>query len=272
MVAPKKELVIDTLVLAFSRSRLRDVVGTDALRSVLDIQYRDMVRGNELLLQPLWSLLSEQPGFDADAAKPPLARFKRLEGKLGVVVTLPEAMVGLGEVELMSLAGGCEVSETDLEKLVRQHDPAAQAELASKRAAALDAADAVERKAARASSRGPLVIVAAVIALAAFGFTGWQVYRAVSAPAASFDQLKVDLGLPAASSVRRGAEAVVTLVDDTWLRKPVAEREAAMSGALQRAAASGINVLVVKNKAGVVKATAQFFKEGGQRTVRVRFL
>src|SRR5262245_40357711 len=114
MSAPSvnKQVVIDALVLVFSRSKLRDVVGTDALKVVLDVQYRDMLRGSELHLEPLWALLVEQPGFDEQAARSPIARFKRLGGRLGVSVVLPGAMVACDDLEIAALSSACDVADS----------------------------------------------------------------------------------------------------------------------------------------------------------------
>ncbi len=51
---PNKRAIIDALVLAFSYSDVREVVGTDALRSVLEVEYRELISGTEFNIQPLW--------------------------------------------------------------------------------------------------------------------------------------------------------------------------------------------------------------------------
>jgi hypothetical protein len=274
MSAPpvNKQAVIDALVLVFSRSKLREVVGTDALKVVLDVQYREMLRGSELHLEPLWSLLVEQPGFDEQAARPPIARFKRLGERLGITVVLPSAMASCDDLEIAALSAGCEVAESDVDKIVRQHDPTLAAEREAKRAAAIDAALDAQPRVVSAGTRLPVLIVAAVVALGAFGFTGWQVYQAFAGPTVSFQPLQIQIeGMPIKEATRRQNEGVIKLSDDGWLRKPAADRESMLSRALDQASSHGIDVLVVMDTGGAIRASAQYLRQGSERKVKVRF-
>src|SRR5262249_22502127 len=50
--------VTEALVLVFSNSALRDVVGTDALRTAISVRYKDMIQHPGVLdLTPLWDIL-----------------------------------------------------------------------------------------------------------------------------------------------------------------------------------------------------------------------
>src|SRR5215813_10841226 len=50
-----KRTIVDAIVLAFSKSDVRDVVGTDALRMVLEGRYVDMIKtAGVLTLQPVY--------------------------------------------------------------------------------------------------------------------------------------------------------------------------------------------------------------------------
>lgn len=274
MSAPpvNKQVVIDALVLVFSRSKLRDVVGTDALKVVLDVQYREMLRGSELHLEPLWSLLVEQPGFDEQAARPPIARFRRLGERLGITVILPSAMASCDELEIAALSAACEVPDNEVDKILRQHDPSLAAEREAKRAAAVDAALDAQPRPSAFGTRTPLLVVAAVVALGAFAFTGWQVYQAFAGPTVSFQPLQVQVeGLPVKDATRRQNEGVIKLSDDGWLRKPAADRESMLARALDQVSSRGIDVLVVMDSAGVIRASAQYLGQGSERKVKVRF-
>src|SRR4051794_27459401 len=91
-----KRMVIDALVLACSQSDLKELVGTDALRMVLDGRYIEMVKtAGKVDLRPVWQILEAQPGFAPDAAAPPLCRFKSWEGNLGITIELPQVLAAL---------------------------------------------------------------------------------------------------------------------------------------------------------------------------------
>ena len=102
---PNKRTIIDALVVAFSHSGVRDVVGTDALRSVLEVEFHEMFSGSEFDLQPLWDLLSEQPGFVANDAIPPICVFKSWGPRLFINVLLPKDVSNLEPVECNQRAG-----------------------------------------------------------------------------------------------------------------------------------------------------------------------
>ena len=110
-----RECVINAIVTVFANSKLKEVVGTDALRTVLRGEYREMVRGGELHLQPAWDLMAEQPGFDPSAAEPPFCKLKQWEPELGLKVQLPDAVSGYKPTEVLAIASQCTVS--DIEKI-----------------------------------------------------------------------------------------------------------------------------------------------------------
>src|SRR5262245_14394836 len=73
--ALSKRTALDVIVLAFANSDVRETVGTDALRMVLDPRYIEMVRTPGVLdLQLVWDILKTQPGFDPANAAAPLCK------------------------------------------------------------------------------------------------------------------------------------------------------------------------------------------------------
>ena len=112
---PDKRTIIDALVLACTHSQLREIVGTDALRSVLDVEYRELIAGGTFNLQPVWELFEDQPGFDPSHAAAPLCRFKSWERQLGMDVTLPNKLLDLDEVEQARQASNCDVPTVELQ-------------------------------------------------------------------------------------------------------------------------------------------------------------
>src|SRR5262249_13273428 len=110
---------LEALILAFQHSRAKQLVGTDALRTVLSASYRDMVTADRCDLTQVWTLLEGQPGFDPSAVKPALARFKSWEPRLGLEVVLPPAMAKLGEAELSELAAQVSVPTKEMARIFR---------------------------------------------------------------------------------------------------------------------------------------------------------
>lgn len=271
MSGPSKQVIIDSLVLVFSKSRIASIVGTDALRSVLDVQYRDLINGDTFEMQGVWDLLAEQPGFDAEYAKPPIARLKMNEGLLGVLIKLPESMADLGPVEVSGTAAHCSVGESEFQKLIAKHDPRAQAERSAKRADAQAVAEAEALREERVDTRNrlPLVIGALVVALGAFGFVGWQVYANLS-PSPKLTSMSADKfkGIPVKSVKRQGAQAIVVLQDDGWVAK---KDKAALESALRRVESGGVRVIIIKTSKGEFAASTQFFSAGKSRKITTRF-
>src|SRR5262245_28669266 len=95
---------LEALILAFTHSRAKTLVGTDALRSVLSGRYRELHRDGVFDLEPVWALCAEQPGFQPDAVRPALCRFKTWEQTLGLSVQLPRAMEDMTERQIAELA------------------------------------------------------------------------------------------------------------------------------------------------------------------------
>jgi hypothetical protein len=110
---------LEALILAFAHSRAKALVGTDALRSVLSGQYRELHKGNRFDLEPVWDLLAEQPGFDPAEVGPPLCRFKSWEGQLGLAIGMPAAMATLDDSDRAELASQVTVPAAQLAEVLR---------------------------------------------------------------------------------------------------------------------------------------------------------
>ncbi|HUH01127.1 MAG TPA: hypothetical protein VML75_03970 [Kofleriaceae bacterium] len=119
----QKDQVIDALVLAFARSDMSGVAGEDALRSVLAVEYHDMVSNGVFDMALLWELLEEQPGFDADQAVPPLCLFKSWEARMGLSVQLPPQLEELSDKERALRASECRIQPAELRALFEEEAP-----------------------------------------------------------------------------------------------------------------------------------------------------
>lgn len=279
--ARRRRAVIESLVLAFSRSEAKDLVGTDALCTVLSGQSRDLVVGDELVLQPLWDLLADQPGFSAEAVAPAFCRVESWNERLGLsAVTLPAALADMPEAERRAACDRCIVPAAELEAILRGEadtpPPAAPqaapkpVKKASTTRLTIDEPRTGQTKKAKPRRPG-LEIAAAAVALVAFGFAGVTAYRACSdAPALQEVEIALPDQLPVSHPKRLGGELRATLDDPAWLRRPDDERREAMASALRSVRGEGIDVLVIVDEDGDEVASAQWRGDAPAPAVRLR--
>jgi hypothetical protein len=273
---PDKRAIVDALVLAFSHSDIRSVVGTDALRSVLDVEYKDMLSGSTFDLAQLWELLQTQPGFTADAATPPMCVFKSWESRLGIEVKLPAELAGLSASERTGQASVCRVPTQELRRVLKDPEPAQPGSGGSrsatrKQAQAPGGARSTGALAGRISPerRRILMIAAGVITLVCFVFVGLTIWRALSTDAKWQDLPAGGIAgtLPVSEPARLGDEVGTTLTDPDWMALSRGEREEQLRVALESLRPKGVRVLFVRHD-GDLRAAAEVGRDG---TIRYRF-
>lgn len=268
---PEKNKVIEALILAFSYSKASAMVGTDALRSVLSVEYHDLLRNGVFDLEYIWELLEDQPEFSPELVKPPLCLFKTFESQLGLTIKLPEALGELSASQVSVAAADCKVPAVELRRVLRDSGEPAPS---TKRTEA--AADALIREAEQAETpkhRKPrrqlpawVTPVAAVIAVVSFGFAGLSVYKGCSSPKAQWKS--IGLGplqqLPVSDARRFGAQVDARLTDDGWLAQAEATRKKQLQDALDKLRPEGVRVLILRDKQGRVRASAQYSTKNQQ--------
>lgn len=278
---------LEALILAFSHSRAKTLVGTDALRSVLSGQYREIHHDGEFDLEPVWQLLAQQPGFDPAHVRPALCRFKGWEKELGVAVRMPADMSAMGEFERAELAAQVHVPAHERSRVLR----GAQVLSDDPEAAAVDIADqasqsrsAPARPAARLDRADPgpsvpltaktprlrrltpgqrraLEVVALIIALAGFSAAGMQLQRGCQTPQWETLSTRFAGDIPISAASRQGPEVSGALRDERWLALPAPVRTTHMKKALE-GLSRDVQVFFVRDREGRVRATARW--SGGQ--------
>lgn len=275
---PDKRVIVDALVLAFSHSEIRSVVGTDALRSVLDVEYKDMMTGSTFSLEQLWDLLKSQPGFNPEAAVPPMCLFKTWESRLGIEVQLPEEIAGMRLADQTARASVCRVPTQELRRVINDSEPARPAIKTTGRHKGVQGRPASGRIPEQADGlagrlspeRRRLVLIAATaIAVVGFTFAGLSVWRAVMVDAKWEDMSASAIAgeLPISDPERLGNEVGATLTDPGWLARPQAEREAQLQVALEGLRSRDVRVLFLRLD-GKVRAAAEV---GSGGAIRYRF-
>ena len=275
---------IDALVLAFSHSRASSLVGTDALRTVLTGQYRELVKGGTFYLDEVWGLLESQPGFDPALVKPPLCRFKLWSEDLGVEVALPAAMGRLDPLEIRSLAEQCRVPGGDLDRVLgrgRHADAEAAAQTKTKakakavskptRASRPDAATAVSPGRSRGAKRSRPVLLAVAVLVAVAGFTVAGVFAFKELRSVPWQEVSTGFagGIPLTRAERSGFDVAATLADEAWLKTPIERRRQQLEEAVEKLRRDGVRNLLIRDKKGTVRASAQSY--GRPPKVKVRF-
>ena len=257
--SPNKRTVIDALVLVFSHSKAAEIAGKDALRSVLDVEYSELIEGGAFNLQPVWDLLEGQPGFEAEAATPPLCLFKQWEDRLGIPVTLPEALESISDADRRRAAAECRVPAAEVNKLFADEQDAAARELKRLRRARETQSSRPRLPAVMdLSPRRKLIAgIAAGIAAISFLFVGAALYRSCGDGWEDASAREFAGELPIRDARRLGAQMGATLTDNTWLELPEATRRAHLATAFRTLEPRGINILFLLDTRNNVRASVR---------------
>lgn len=267
---PGQKEHVEALVLAFSHSRASRLVGTDALRTVISGQYRELVSGGVLHLEGVWSLLESQPGFEADLVKPPLCRYKLWESDLGIQVQLPAALADLDSLAVRACADKCRVSEAELDKILGRgrYTPAQRAERAA-RLADTDAKISEPTSKEPRVSRPIVLWVAIVVAVASFAVTGFFLYQAFTQTPPDAIAVSFAPDIPLAKAERAGLDVGAILANESWLEQPQEQRRGHLMSAMTNLQRDGVKTLYIRDKKGKVRALAQSYDKGSK--VRIQF-
>ncbi|MEO8701135.1 MAG: hypothetical protein ABI867_13885 [Kofleriaceae bacterium] len=251
--------LIDAIVLAFSKSRLKDVVGTDALKMVLAGTVKEMLaKENHLLLQPVYELLESQPGFVHEDAVPPLCRIKLWESKLKLIVELPKECGLMPTEERERNAQLCYVDEAQVDKILtppqRTTNPPP---LGATRI--LEGGSAETREAMREQNTSRRKAIAAGV-FAAFAIVAMVVSYKLTFGADSgntrLDARDLTAEIPLTQVRQSGKLVGATLSDPNWLTKPEVDRRRQLEAAVIKASTLGAQNLMVFDTKGKLVASA----------------
>jgi hypothetical protein len=264
-VAASRKTVLEAIILAFSHSRAKHMVGTDALRTVLEMESREIVRDGVVNLQPLWNLLESQPSFEAETCHAPIARIKQWEKQLGLDVVIPEQMSEIGPGEILELAEKCTVPVDELKAVLGGetviNEKVKQAERAKR--ATLDALAYMDDE-----SPGPtatklpsglkknLALGGAAVGVLGIIFAGWTLFSGLRGPV--LDDVAVDfsIDIPLSKAQRNGAQVGGTLADPAWLALPAETQRKHLSEALDSLESQNVNTIFVRDERGNILASA----------------
>jgi hypothetical protein len=268
--ATTKNAIVELLLLALADSKLKDV-GLPALRGVLQSDARLAVLDGAVELEAVWELLEAQPGWEPQAAYPPLCFVKALEPKLQIKVNLPKAMNGLDEAAVMKHAVECKPKRDDVDRIIH-----GKAWVVARKSGLLRTVAPPKPK--EESDAGPMLpsrrkailIGASVITVACLGIVAYSLLGTIvpTPKPASMETADFAGEIPLRAAHRWGAEVHAALSDPSWLQKPEGEQRRQLEVALQRLSDRQISVLIIEDDARRPKVTAQMFGKPPKLFVR----
>jgi ActR/RegA family two-component response regulator len=256
--------VSEALVLVFSNSALKDVVGTDALRTAINVRYKEMVQNPGVLdLRPLWDILAAQPGFSAELARAPLCRLKLWERDIGGEILLPSALGEISIVEAHKHAGGCKVADDALMKALSGASAApapapAPRPIGSAGSIVVTGSESLAEQKKRGFAK--YILAAAILVCVASG-----IYTFGGSAISSLSATDISTEIPAKDAKKAGECVALVLPDRGWLSVPEEAREKQMKDALDRARMQGAGSVVVMDSQEAILAQAT--ADNGQVTV-----
>ena len=259
-----KREIVDALVLAFSHSGLSDVVGSDALRLVLDAQYVDLMEGRTFRIDKLWSLLEEQPGFSADLALPPLCRFMSWQSILELQSEVPPAIEALSLQEREDNAANCPVTDEQLELAMADAHARGCAVPEIHRPAPLTPSEepsnqkrktqtpAVENKFTKLLRNPAFAAAIFFVGLSSLGAVLYLNFR--TPPRVAISGALGDL--PVATAWRQGDQVSIQLKDNNWFSQHRRDQKKALKSALSNPELDGSEAYLVRDTSGKIRTQA----------------
>ena len=264
---PNRESVLESITVVFANSKLKDVVGTDALKSVLSGQYRDLVANKTLHLQLVWDLLEDQPDFKAEDAIAPFSVLKTWEEDLGLTVEVPAALAKYSATEFITQASHCPVSRTIKSRALNPDGARAKAR---ETMAALEGTGTGSRNPAPSTRKPALEAALGLVAVLGLAYGGYTFYQTLGGPQfSSVEATQIQGDLPVARAKQLGDEMNLLIEDEAWYEMPATARKDALRAALEGMQARSIKSLIVQDSSGAVRASAQWVGTPGAISVRL---
>ena len=259
-----KRTIIDAIVLAFSKSEVRDVVGTDALKMVLEGRYLEMVKvPNVLSLQPVWDLLLSQQGVAAEQVNPVFCRIKQWENRLNMPIVLPRELDTLTSVERDRLAQKCRVPDEELARILNPGSPSAPRAKSTPIATAPQLSGGIKDTAGAAPSSTRKTIAYALFAVGILG-AGVSTFWALGGnKVEALTPAQVSTEIPIKGAKRSGETIGAVLADkNAWMQKSEADRKRLLVQAFEKTQSLGAARFVLMDDKGQVFGHAQLGDDG----------
>lgn len=243
---PPTSALIDVIVLVFSKSELKSLVGTDALKTVLEGTRALFPEPETLDLQPVYELLESQPGFDPDKAVAPFCRLKTWEVRLRTKILMPAA---LAEVDMKT----CEIKamnvnafDSDLDKLLAPPAPKA-----APVARIVESSSATKSPVVASNRKVKIAMLAAFIGLAAAGVSIYLTfYGGPGGNTVRISPKDLSDAVPFDSVRKSGDVMIGTVSDPAWMQKSEFERRQQLEGVVPKMRLQQVKTLLLVDKKG----------------------
>ncbi len=263
-VAAKRRVLIDALMMCLSKSRVVQVVDAVTTRGVLDSASSEMWREGEFRLDPVWKILTAQPGLSAEDVAPPLLMFKAYEGELGVAVRMPQALSAIPRGEQVRLRDKLGIQRADFAAAIDEMKVLAATEANERqtqqlaRAAEVSATKDEPRKPATAKSaqvkKPQSAVLAALLGLAALGAIVFGLWFAMRDTSSTFSFADVAGTLQLGNGRAVGPSLTATITDPKWDSLSHDERKKVVSAVMDIEVGKGIKALVLLDPNGTTRA------------------
>jgi hypothetical protein len=276
-VTAKRRVLIDALMMCLSKSRVMQVVDAKTTRGVLDSAAVEMWREGEFRLDPVWKILTAQPGLSAEDVAPPLLMFKAYEKELGVSVRMPQALSAIPRGEQVRLRDALGIQRADFAKAIDEMKVLAAAEAAERQTQNL--ARAAEASADKDEPRRPSTqksaqikkpqskLLAALLGAAALGAIVFGVWFATRDTSAQFPLGDVAGSLQLANGRAVGPSLTASISDPRWETMSRDERKKAVSAVMDIEVGKSIRSMILLDGNGGTAAIVTETPTGRNITV-----
>jgi len=262
-VAAKRRVLIDALMMCLTKSRVMKVVDATTTRGVLDSASSEMWREGEFRLDPVWKILTAQPGLAAEDVAPPLLVFKAYEKELGVSVRVPQALTAIPRNEQIRLRDALGIQRADFAKAIEEMRELAATEANERQAQNLAreaSAKEEPRKPATSKSaqvkKPPNKALAAALGAAALGAIVFGFWFAMRDTSVDFPLGDVAATLQLTKGHAVGPSLTATISDPKWDTMSRDDRKKAVSAVMDIETGKGIKSLILIDANGGTRAMA----------------
>ena len=258
-VAAKRRVLVQALTMCLGRSKVKDIVPMESIRTILESASGELWREGEFRLEMVWKILCQQPGLTAKEVAPPLLVFKAFEKELGVSVRIPQALSAIPRVDQVKLREELKISKEDFASAIEEMRklPAPESPRANMGEVAQKAADA-QRESPRArktasKKQATLAAVLGGVAALALGVSLWLSMRDTARP----DDLSDVAPILQLSDGHRVDKSMAARINDTrWETLGPDEQKRIAAQLFDREAAKGVQSMVLTDEKGRVRVSA----------------
>jgi hypothetical protein len=274
----KGKILIEALVMCLQRSKVREIVDAQTVRSVLTSALGELWREGEFRLESVWKILCNQPGLSAQEVAPPMFVFKANEEQLGVVVRLPEALASVPRAEQARLRDALGVKPEEFAQYLKELADLQSTEAEGRKLAEVgkqaaespgeSPADARRAAEAAAAKKKKLATIAALLSAIAVLAVSGSLYFGLASSVAPFDTSDVANFVRLELGQRAGNGMTARIADPRWDKLGKDEQKRLAGELAERERAKGITNVTLTDGTGRVRV--QITTPPGGRVIILR--